>query len=350
MSRFFCPKKRLKNEIERSGDNLGQNEAEAISIESFDDTPERHDVSKVGRSSATKDAPAGEGDLIVAKESSLKIQDNEDDQIMLLRHISEDGAEIATTKNDTALEEDFDVELDNAIKIGMSREGEFTFTKEPCIAKECQNKDSEPRPEDGSEVVTVNPFAKFAFTGSSSQEHPPPAKWKIITKRSTVKVKKSRNKSEKKKDWIRIADCSPEEQERIRIKWHSLAHSKAPLQVRRFQVLVAACLHVRCQEPVVRKVMEALQEQFVELNVDALANCDPEGLAIVLSSLQYYNTKAKHLVAASRQIKSQYRGKVPEAESLLRQITGIGPVMADLLASVNTVEAHMQAGGENVTL
>jgi len=33
-------------------------------------------------------------------------------------------------------------------------------------------------------------------------------------------------------------------------------------------------------------------------------------------------------------------GKVPECESELRKITGVGPVMADLLAFVNNVEAH----------
>jgi endonuclease III len=189
---------------------------------------------------------------------------------------------------------------------------------------------------------TVNPFAQFAFSTGLSQERPLPAKRKVTSKQSTEKKKKikSKSKSKKTKDWIHMADCSPEEQERIRIKWHSLADPKAPLQVRRFQIFVAARLHAQCQEPVVRKTMEALREQFVELNVDALAQCDPEVLAVVLSSVQYYNTKAKHLVTASLEIQSRFQGKVPESEALLRQITGIGPVMADLLAFVNTVKAH----------
>lgn len=348
VSRFFRPKKRPKNEIEQSGDNLRQNKVEVIEI--LDDTPERHDVivSKVTRSNATKDVPAGEGD--VAKVLLLTIQGNEDIQIVHSQHVAEDCAEIPTTKNDAAGgEEDLQDESESSINVGNSREGKFTSTtKQSRKALESQHEDTDLYSKVGSAVVMVNPFAKFAFTSGSSREHPPPAKWKIIAKRTTDKDKKSRNKSGEKKDWIRVADCSPEEQERMRIKWHSFAHSKATLQVRRFQVLVAACLHVRCQDPVVRKVMEALHEQFVELNVDALANCDAEGLAIVLSSLQYYNTKAKHLVAASREIKTQFQGKVPETESLLRQITGIGPVMADLLASVNTIEAHLQAGEESV--
>lgn len=342
VSRFFRPKKRPCNTIERSGNSLGESEAGLVGT-MLDDSPESRDRDAVGQSNATKDAPAEERDVLMANELFLKSEVNGDGQIRRLQHVTEnvtvDMVTVDTKKKDIPAKEEFD-EPGSAIKIDMVRAGKAISTEESIILFESKSEDNDPSSEDRMTDDTVNPFAQFAFSTGSSQERPPPAKRKVTSKQSTEKAKKTKSKSKKSKDWIRMADCSPEEQERIRIKWHSLADPKAPLQVRRFQIFVAARLHAQCQEPVVRKTMEALREQFVQLNVDALAQCDPEVLAVVLSSVQYYNTKAKHLVTASLEIQSRFQGKVPETEALLRQITGIGPVMADLLAFVNTVKAH----------
>lgn len=195
-----------------------------------------------------------------------------------------------------------------------------------------------------------NPFAQFAFGGAAASKatddnNAAPTnkkkKWTTISTSKKACVKnKNTSKKEKQKDWIRMVDCSKEEQERIVEKWHSLADPNASLVVRRFQVLVAARLHARCQEPVVRKCMEALRVKYVPLDAATLSKVNPDGLAESLSSLQYYNVKAKHVVAAANEVQRQFGGRVPEKESELRTITGIGPVMADLLAFVNTIERH----------
>ena len=123
-------------------------------------------------------------------------------------------------------------------------------------------------------------------------------------------------------------------------KWHSFADPNAPTEQRRFQVLVAARLHARCQEPVVLKAMDKLSTYFDEksmfdsisggdvdamagqgqtlatqqqsiqphetsmqgLTVHSLASSDPETeIAPLLSSVLFGNTKANHIVQAAKE-------------------------------------------------
>jgi hypothetical protein len=214
--------------------------------------------------------------------------------------------------------------------------------------------DEEKPPED---APSLNPFAKFAFSVTSmSQPTVKPATttayasihW-VVPPSKKQKIDDSNRHGQSKskktpKDFVRMRDCSPEERERIVEKWHSLADPNAQLEVRRYQILVAARLHARCQDPVVRQTMGKLRELLASqggLTVQTVAELEPETtLAPVLSSLQYYNTKAKHVVAAAKEIQASYNGLVPETEAELLKITGIGPVMADLLAYVNTRERH----------
>ena len=134
---------------------------------------------------------------------------------------------------------------------------------------------------------------------------------------------------------------SAEEQDKITKKWHSLADPDAPLEVRRYQVLLAARLHARCQEPTVRKAMTALREAMPDgVTVETMAAVDPEVLATCISNLQFYNVKAQQVVKAAQEIQTRFGGKVPEDEWSLSQITGIGKCFADLLAFVNTRQRH----------
>jgi endonuclease III len=109
----------------------------------------------------------------------------------------------------------------------------------------------------------------------------------------------------------------------------------------RFQIVVAARLHAQCQEKAVRKALQALQQVCGgHLSVDQIAAANPDDLAAAMTNLQYYNVKAKHLVQSAQEIQSQFGGEVPEDETQLRKLIGIGPVMGDLLAFVNTRAMH----------
>jgi len=159
----------------------------------------------------------------------------------------------------------------------------------------------------------------------------------IPEKKARISDDKPQEGKKKKEDFVRIKDLSVEEQTRIVQKWHGMTDCSAPLEVRRYQVLLAARLHARCQEPSVRKAMASLQTTFSNnVTVDELSNADPDVVANCISNLQFYNVKARQVVQAAQEIKSRFQGIVPEDEESLSQITGIGKCFADLLAFVNT--------------
>jgi HhH-GPD superfamily base excision DNA repair protein len=224
------------------------------------------------------------------------------------------------------------------------------------------------------ESVPVNPFQRFAFavsTSSCGEEASGSLPVFSITKskhyksgtlplqRSTHNDHSRPKKSTKTQshgsktatsDWIRMKDIPAEEQEGIVHKWHTMADPTASLEDKRFQILVAARLHARCQDGPVRKAMKELRSYFdssnQQLTVKAMATADPDDLHTSIKNLQYYITKAANLVKAAQELKVRYGGRVPEDEHSLKQITGIGPVLADLLAFVNTRARHREALAE----
>lgn len=195
---------------------------------------------------------------------------------------------------------------------------------------------------DKPQMGKANPFEQFAFgVSSNTTEIQRGRKW-IVPKHlhDAPKPKKAKT-SGNKSDWKPMAELATEEQERVKRKWHGLVIHDSTVSVEdaRFQIMVASRLHARCQEGMVRKCMAALHDAGV-LTCIKMAQCDWEVLASLLTCLQYYNTKSKHLVQASKQLLENYEGKVPESKEDLLKIIGIGPVMADLLSTINTLTAH----------
>jgi endonuclease III len=235
--------------------------------------------------------------------------------------------------------------------------------------------------------------------GNSSWKHcSNNRKQNLTTKKHHGKGNNASN--DNSKTFVRMNELSREEQERITHKWLSLADlppaaaaaaaaatadllndtnvsSSNLIEIRRFQVLVAARLHARCQEASVRKAMESLRSYFYfrrttasrsntrssscdvvvddddddstsgdvnssTITINNIASADPDVLAQeCLMNLQFYNVKAQNLVKAAKEILTQHGGTVPEDEHSLLRITGVGKVFADLLAFVNTREKHV---------
>ena len=72
------------------------------------------------------------------------------------------------------------------------------------------------------------------------------------------------------------------------------------------------------------------------LTVHSLASSNPETeIAPLLSSVLFGNTKAKQIVAAAKDVLAKFGGEVPESISSLKEITGIGPKLAEILNIVN---------------
>ena len=206
-----------------------------------------------------------------------------------------------------------------------------------------------------------NPFAKFAFAGDGAdvastapiiglKERRFFKSFSDTNKRTNINndniddrpLKKKKKMSKVSKELLKLKDVPSDEQDTIVRKWHSMADPSASLENRRYQILLAARLHARCQEPTVRKAMAVLRDLVKpeELSVNEIMKFDPEVLANHITNVQYYNAKAAQIVKAAHEIKSQHGGLVPEDEVSLLQITGIGKTFADLLSFVNTREAH----------
>ncbi|KAL3773952.1 hypothetical protein ACHAW5_010849 [Stephanodiscus triporus] len=264
----------------------------------------------------------------------------------------------------------------------------------------------------GDDIVDndVNPFASFAYESVEDARSTSSSSWRRINPRPTVATENlPRNGSAIRKrpptkgdDATRTSDegkCAKRrrthplfsasaigydgnrgvasaaaerdgeriERRKLVERWHAFADPDASIEQRRFQVLVAARLHARCQEPVVLGAMAKLQEFFRDkdaeahrcptgssssslslssalssatkyrgLTVHSLASSDPEtDIAPLLSSVLFGNTKAKQIVQAARDVLEKFGGSVPESASSLREITGIGPTLAEILTVVN---------------
>eukprot|EP00580_Thalassiosira_gravida_P008786 CAMPEP_0201635448 /NCGR_PEP_ID=MMETSP0493-20130528/7983_1 /ASSEMBLY_ACC=CAM_ASM_000838 /TAXON_ID=420259 /ORGANISM="Thalassiosira gravida, Strain GMp14c1" /LENGTH=143 /DNA_ID=CAMNT_0048107417 /DNA_START=1 /DNA_END=432 /DNA_ORIENTATION=+ len=79
------------------------------------------------------------------------------------------------------------------------------------------------------------------------------------------------------------------------------------------------------------------------LTIHSLSTSNPiTEIAPLLSSVLFGNAKADQIVRAARDVLSKFGGKVPEsAEGGLKEITGIGPKLAEILSAVNRRESYL---------
>jgi endonuclease III len=245
------------------------------------------------------------------------------------------------------------------------------------------NNKPEPSPSQKSENTCnkndndSNPFADFAFKGDEASSSISSTSWQskkrtsqipttsLTSQKKKVKqVKESKKQDNTKKSWsiteLQVQSTKTEgdehldkeehRQELIK-KWHSFSDSNAPIEERRFQVLIAARIHARCQEPIVYKAMQRLREYFARketidgsscsLSAKCLAQCDhASDIAPLLSSVLFGNVKAQHIVQAAHDVLSKFRGQVPESMTSLQDITGIGPKLSQILNIVNRRDTY----------
>ena len=186
------------------------------------------------------------------------------------------------------------------------------------------------------------------------------------------KTKRKRTISSKNvKQDIPFNQMTKEEKDKCLKKWHSFADEDAPIEIKRFQVLVAARLHCQAHESVVRSAMSSLKEFVTSspvttnttttttytaqsntdkdkvlnenttsssslfLDTQTLSSADPLEVAKVISSVLFANVKAKQIVKAAEEVKTRFHGVVPESQHGLQMITGVGPKLAEVLYHIN---------------
>lgn len=128
---------------------------------------------------------------------------------------------------------------------------------------------------------------------------------------------------------------SEQDRQRIVEKWRRLAGPAGSPGALRFQMLVAAIVHPKANETVVRGAMARLRS-LIDARDGAsgaavLASCPKEALEEAMKGVHWHKVKATRLVAASAKLLERWAGRVPTTSQELLTVPGIGPKLARLL-------------------
>lgn len=99
-----------------------------------------------------------------------------------------------------------------------------------------------------------------------------------------------------------------------------------------YQLLVAVILSAQCTDERVNKVTEKLFEKYPTPQ-DILVLSEEE-LGKMIFSCGLYNSKAKHILSATRDIVAKFGGKIPDNLEDLRSLAGVGRKTANVVYSV----------------
>jgi endonuclease III len=98
-----------------------------------------------------------------------------------------------------------------------------------------------------------------------------------------------------------------------------------------YQLLVSVLLSAQCTDKKVNEVTPALFSRYPDFA--SLAEASPEALESIIRPINYYRTKAKHLVATASKVVSEYHGDLPHTHDLLTTLPGVGRKTANVVLS-----------------
>ena len=98
-----------------------------------------------------------------------------------------------------------------------------------------------------------------------------------------------------------------------------------------FEVLILTILSAQTTDRAVLRVQEPLF--FTYPTPAALAAADFKDVEMIIHSLGYFHAKAKHVIAASQALLSEFDGRVPETMKELLKIPGVGRKTANIVLS-----------------
>jgi endonuclease III len=88
-----------------------------------------------------------------------------------------------------------------------------------------------------------------------------------------------------------------------------------------FQMVVAVMLSAQCTDKKVNSVTDTLYKKYV--TVDDFANADLATFAKEISSLTFFQNKAKNAIASAKVVRDDFGGEVPKTEKELTTLPGI---------------------------
>jgi endonuclease-3 len=123
---------------------------------------------------------------------------------------------------------------------------------------------------------------------------------------------------------------TPEELEEIKRRF--LAHykgSKTELNYNNdYELLVAIILSAQCTDKRVNMVTPKLFEKYPDINTLACAEVDD--VKEIIKSCNFFNNKAKNLVAMAKIVKEKHNGKIPRDHKELIKLPGVGNKTANV--------------------
>ncbi|QCT94309.1 endonuclease III [Caminibacter mediatlanticus TB-2] len=95
-----------------------------------------------------------------------------------------------------------------------------------------------------------------------------------------------------------------------------------------YELLVAIILSAQCTDKRVNMVTPKLFEKYP--NIDSLACADVEEVKECIKSCNFYNNKAKNLVAMAKIVKDTFNSKIPHEHKELIKLPGVGNKTANV--------------------
>jgi len=99
-----------------------------------------------------------------------------------------------------------------------------------------------------------------------------------------------------------------------------------------FTLLIAVILSAQCTDARVNLTTPHLFDAYP--TAQALGRADPADVERIVKSCGFFRTKAKNVIAASREIHERYGGDVPQQRELLEALPGVGRKTASVVMSV----------------
>ena len=96
-----------------------------------------------------------------------------------------------------------------------------------------------------------------------------------------------------------------------------------------YELLFAARLAAQCTDARVNLVTPVLYKRYPTL--DALAGADITELENIVHPCGFYRVKARDIIAASKMLIEEFRGKVPDTMEALLRLPGVGRKTANLI-------------------
>lgn len=98
-----------------------------------------------------------------------------------------------------------------------------------------------------------------------------------------------------------------------------------------FELLIATILSAQCTDKQVNKCTPALFRDHP--NAESMAEMTVEELAPYIKSCGFFNTKAKNILSACRDIVNKFGGSVPSDRESLESLAGVGRKTANVVLS-----------------